>query len=395
MHIHLDPVGGVAGDMFVAAMIDAWPSLAPLVADALDRIDLPAGVVALPVGHDDGSLSGHRFDVQAGPADQHPHRSFRSVKALLEGSGLSEIVRDRARDVFSHLAEAESRVHGVAVDDVEFHEVGAWDSIVDVVAAAAAIEASGATSWSVGPLPLGAGMVETAHGRLPVPAPATVVLLEGLPVVDDGLPGERVTPTGAAILRSLAPSSTRPMSPQRLGVSGTGFGTRLLPDRPNILRVIELVPDLVGSGDGTLTADSVGVVEFDVDDQTAEDLAVGLDRLRERPGVLDVIQRVGYGKKGRLVTEVRVLCDREVLDAVVRSCLSETTTLGVRWGISSRTVLDRAETHSGGMQVKTAIRPDGRRSVKVEMDELAEAGDRLAREDRRRLAEAVADDSPQ
>ena len=132
-------------------------------------------------------------------------------------------------------------------------------------------------------------------------------------------------------------------------------------------------------------------MEFDVDDQTAEDLAVGLERLRSTRGVLDVVQRVGYGKKGRLVTEVRVLCEEGWIDDVVELCLRETTTIGVRWRVQSRTVLDRTEgAGAGGPRVKSVVRPDGRTSVKVEMDELADAGDRLDREEGRRRAEGAA-----
>lgn len=383
MHVHLDPIGGVAGDMFVAAMVDAWPSLADVVDDALARVEGAAAIPAAIVDHHDGTLMGRRFVVRA-PESDHGHRGFAALRADLERSDLDEPVRTRAIDIFAHLAEAEGRVHGVDPADVEFHEVGAWDSVADIVAAAAVIESCGATSWSVGPLPMGGGTVETGHGTLPVPAPATMLLLEGFVFVDDGLPGERVTPTGAAILRSLEPWSTRPPAPHRLDAVGAGFGSRTLPGRPNILRVMALTPTATGA------PDTVGVVELDVDDQTAEDLAIGLDRLRAAPGVLDVIQRVAYGKKSRLVTEVRVLCEVAAVDDVVERCFRETTTLGVRWAVRSRVVLERAEMSGpSGVRVKSAVRPDGRTSVKAEMDELADAGDRLTREERRRRAETA------
>lgn len=367
--------------MFVAAIVDAWPSLATDVDDALACVELPGTLTADVVDYDDGTTIGRRFQVRC-PEEGHPHRRYRVIRSMLDGSALDERIRKRAIDVFSHLAEAEARVHGVASDDVEFHEVGAWDSIADIVAAAAVIERCGASSWSVGALPLGSGLVDTAHGKLPVPAPATALLLEGFTVIDDGLPGERVTPTGAAILRSLEPSVVRPATPHHVGPVGTGFGFRRLEDRPNALRVMALTPAPAP------VTDVVGVVEFDVDDQTAEDLAVGLDRLRSARGVLDVIQRVGYGKKGRLVTEVRVLCDADVIDSVVEGCLSETTTLGVRWSTRNRTILERrSDSTSAGTRVKTARRPDGRTSAKTEMDDLADVGDRLARDDQRRRAE--------
>ncbi len=393
MHIHLDPVGGLAGDMFVAAVVDSFPHLEADVLAAVAALDIDD--VALEVlDHSDGVLSGRRVRVtRAGRTDTqhshgasdgpgHEHRSFRSIRQLIETAPLDPTVQARAIDIFSHLATAEGRVHGIDPADVAFHEVGAWDSIADIVAAAAAIVASGAATWSTGPLPLGGGTVPTAHGELPVPAPATALLLEGLPVVDDGVGGERVTPTGAAILRSLAPSSARPTAPHQLVTSGSGFGTRTLPDRSNLVRILALEPiGVVGA------APSVGVIEFDIDDQPAEDLAVGLDRLRDASGVLDVIQRVAFGKKGRLVTEVRVLCETAAIDRVIDLCFLETTTLGVRRSQQERTVLSRSLNEHDGVRVKTSQRPDGSRTAKADIDDLADAGPRTSREARRRLAE--------
>jgi len=398
VRIHLDPVGGLAGDMFVAAMVDALPHLRQRVLDAVDAVGLADEIRAELDPHADGMLTGHRFRVtrsagQHDGADAAPaHRRFDSIRQLLRDAPLDDDVRTRAIDVFTHLAEAEGRVHGIAADDVTFHEVGAWDSIADVVAAAAAIVGSGATTWSVGPLPLGGGTVGSAHGALPVPAPATAILLEGFPVVDDGIAGERVTPTGAAILRSVGPTTHRPLTTYRLGRSGLGFGSRLLVGRSNVLRVLTLLAadDAAGGGQpgGVLLTDTVGVVEFDVDDQSAEDLAVGLERLRGLPGVLDVVQRPAFGKKGRLSIEVRILCAPESIEQTVEACFAETTTLGVRRRLDERSLLPRTVTEQQGLRVKTAIRPDGHRTAKVEIDDVARAGDRRAREALRRRVEA-------
>jgi uncharacterized protein (DUF111 family) len=268
-----------------------------------------------------------------------------------------------------------------------------------VVAASAAIVGSGASSWSVGPLPLGGGIVGSTHGALPVPAPATTLLLEGLRVVDDGIAGERVTPTGAAIVRSLDPTEHRPLATYRIGRSGFGFGTRSLPGRSNVLRALALLPadePVTGtSGHAVLAdmlADTVGVVEFDVDDQPAEDLAVGLDRVRGLPGVLDVTQRAAMGKKGRMTIEVRVLCTPESVERTVEACFAETTTLGIRRRLDERTILRRTVRESEevrGVRVKTATRPDGHPTSKVDIDDLARAGDRRAREALRRRVEAA------
>ncbi|MCP5028238.1 MAG: LarC family nickel insertion protein [Actinomycetia bacterium] len=393
MHLHLDPVGGLAGDMFVAALIDTFPHLEPEVLAAVAALGIESVDIEV-LAHSDGTLTGRRVRVTRGgqtDAEQqqthghdhsHDHQPFRTIRHLIEQAPLDPTVAARAIDIFSHLAAAEGRVHGIDPAEVTFHEVGAWDSIADIVAAAAAIVASGATTWSTGPLPLGGGTVRTAHGELPVPAPATVLLLEGLPVVDDGIPGERVTPTGAAILRSLAPAASRPPGAHQLITSGSGFGTRTLPGRSNLVRVLALEP--------TLTLDAgplVGVIEFDIDDQPAEDLAVGLDRIREADGVLDVIQRVAYGKKGRLVTEVRILCEVDTADRVIDLCFLETTTLGVRRSEVERTVLSRSIHERHGVRVKTSRRPDGSYTAKADIDDLAPAGNRAGREAQRRLAE--------
>lgn len=399
MHVHLDPVGGVAGDMFVAALLDAFPELADGLRDALAAAGLDAVATLSCEPHHDGTLTGARVVVR-GPEEAHPHRAFADIRRLLTDADLAEGARDRALDIFARLARAEGAVHGCDPDEVTFHEVGAWDSILDIVASAWLVDASGAASWSVGPLPLGGGRVDTAHGTLPVPAPATATLLVGFPCVDDGVPGERVTPTGAAILGHLEPSSGRAGPLGRLLRMGTGFGSRRLEGIPNLLRA--LVFEGAGSGRGAMTreADRVAVCEFEVDDQTAEDLAVALDRLRDTAGVLDVVQVPALGKRGRLATGVRLLARPERLDAVLDACFLETSTLGIRWHVVDRAVLPRADrvAASGGrsVRVKTALRPDGRRTEKAQMGDLVEADGRAGREALRRAAErpAMADEEP-
>ena len=204
LHAHLDAVGGVAGDMFVAAVLDARPELRDGLMAALRMIGAPDDVAFDVRAHDDGTMTGTRFvvdlaDVAGG------HVPFRDIRANLEATDLPPPVKQRSVAIFTLLAEAEGRVHGIAPDAVTFHEVGAWDSIADIVGAAHLIEALGVVDWSCGALPKGSGTVETSHGRLPVPAPATAALLRGFVLVEDGLDGERVTPTGAALIKHLAP----------------------------------------------------------------------------------------------------------------------------------------------------------------------------------------------
>jgi hypothetical protein len=299
-------------------------------------------------------------------------------------------VARRAVAIFAVLAEAEGRVHGVPAEDVAFHEVGAWDSIVDIVAAAFLVEALGPCTWSVAPVPIGSGRVRTAHGELPVPPPATALLLEGFPVFDDGRPGERTTPTGAAILRQLAPGRGMPRGTFAMGRVGHGFGTKRFKGISNVLRVACFAPP--GGEDARIARDEVGVIRFEVDDQAAEDLAVGLERLRATPGVVDVLQAPAFGKKGRMVAQVQVIARAGDVEAVAAACLAETSTLGLRIERAERRILAREATTrddgaGGAVRVKTATRPDGTRTAKAEMDDVAAAGDHAARTRLRRRVE--------
>jgi uncharacterized protein (TIGR00299 family) protein len=271
----------------------------------------------------------------------------------------------RRVSIFSALAEAEATVHGVDVDDVMFHEVGAYDSIADIVSAAAIIAGLGASRWSIGPIPRCCGLVETAHGMLPLPAPATLELLGGFVLIDDGEQGERVTPTGAAILRHLAPSQEADPVPRRLVAAGIGFGTRTLERRSNVLRA-----SLFAAVDAGLQGDRIEVLRFEVDDQTGEDLAIALDRLRRAPDVIDICQWPVLAKKGRMAAAVQLLVRPEAAEGIVEAVLAETTTLGVRRGTVARTSVGREMREVDGVSVKLARRPGGT-SAKAEMDGLA------------------------
>jgi uncharacterized protein (DUF111 family) len=290
------------------------------------------------------------------------------------------------------LAQAEARVHGVATGDVAFHEVGAQDSIADIVAAAWLIDALSPATWSVGPLPLGSGSVRTAHGIMPVPAPATTLLLEGFPMLDDGIAGERVTPTGAAILRYLKPIA-RPRAPGVLWRTGIGFGTRRLPGTSNVLRLLAFVPQeeaFLG-----IPHRDLAVIAFEVDDQTPEDLAIALERLRALPGVHDVLQMAAWGKKGRMAAHLQLLARPEVLDEVVEACFRETTTIGLRTHLVQGRALTR-RMHSvlvdgQPMRVKSVERPGGR-SGKTEADDLVSAEGQSARTALRLRAQQMVED---
>ena len=391
MHLHLDPVGGIAGDMFAAAVLDTFPALEEELRTTLDASGLGAYAGVSRLDHEDGVQSGSRFVVEPRAEAETHAREAAEIGRIIDGSGLDEGVRTRAAAIFSLLAEAESRVHDVPADAVRFHEVGGWDSIADVVSAAWLIEALGPSEWSCAPLPLGRGRVESAHGTLPVPAPATVLLLEGMPVHDDGRPGERVTPTGAAILRHLAPSFAPLPGPLRLVRSGSGFGARELEGMSNVLRLLAF--EALASEKST--SDRVTVCGFEVDDQSPEDLAVALDRLRALDGVLDVVQAPVFGKKGRLGAQVQVLARPEAGARIIDEVFAQTTTLGVRWHEVKRRVLPRDEIQvdedGSTVRVKRARRPGGGFTVKAEMDDVAARGvGRKARERVRNHAEAAA-----
>lgn len=397
MHLQLDILGGIAGDMFIAALADAWPEHCAGMLAVIRAAGLPAEWELGLAEHRDHVLGGQRFNVvRPGARARHGefegHTSHRAIVTLLRSSPIPAGVAERAVAIFDLLARAESQVHGVAADDVTFHEVGAWDSVADVVGAAWFLEQMRPVSWSVSPIPLGGGRVVTAHGPMPVPAPATAILLQGFRLFDDGIAGERVTPTGAAILAHLRATLGEPAPmprPGKLARNGTGFGTRVLPGLSNVLRVLTFDPASPAAG-----SERIGVIEFEVDDQTPEDLAAGIDSLRALPGVLDVLQFPATGKKGRLVAHIQLLCGRDRLREIIDACFLETTTLGLRWSVVARERLPRTSGHFAvdgrDVAVKVATRPDGRASAKAEIDCLRGPGGHAGRERRRAEAEAAA-----
>ena len=284
----------------------------------------------------------------------------------------------------------------MAEDDVSFHEVGAIDSIVDIVAAAELIARLGAATWWSSPLPLGSGRIRTQHGLLPVPAPATALLLRGLTTIDDGIPGERVTPTGAAVARYLLPRERPAPKPRRLMASGTGFGTRRIPGISNCLRVLVFEPESENppAVSAAFTHRELGVIIFEVDDQSAEDLANGLDRIRVLPGVHDVIQSVAFGKKGRMATQVQVLAAPATLEGTIAACFSETTTIGLRFqtvqGAALPRVAETVDIDGRSLRVKLVQRPDGSVTAKTEASDVAGDADHASRVELRRQAEEMA-----
>ena len=393
-HIHLDPLGGIAGDMFAAAMLDAFPEHQD---DVIRAVRSLAGVACRLLPHDDGTLTGRRFEVDEPHHHHHhdhhhDHTHWSDIRGRIEAADLPQAVRLQAIGIFTGLADAEARVHGVMPDAVMFHEVGAADSVADIVAAAWMIDAIGPASWSIAALPIGSGRVHTAHGWMPVPAPATALLLEGFATHDDGVPGERVTPTGAAILRHLGCGEVRRPAGVLRG-SGFGFGTRRLPGISNCLRV--LVFDTEQGSAAAAEHRELAVVSFEIDDQSGEELAAGLERVRAVDGVHDVVQMAAFGKKGRFAVHVQVLARPDALEAVVAACFSETTTIGLRTHVVQGRALVRrfADVPFDGrdVRVKLVERPEGV-TGKVEADHVHGLAGHAARTRLRRDAERRAEE---
>lgn len=397
MHLHLDVVGGVAGDMFAATLLDAWPELENDLKTTIDRAGLGHLVSVARHNFDDGVLVGSQVSVDPATKEAHHHRSWRDIRNLLGTADLSDGVRRRALAIFTLLAEAESEVHGKPIEDVAFHEVGAWDSIADVVMAAWLIDHVEPATWSSSPLPVGRGMVNTVHGKLPVPTPATAWLIRGMPVFSDDIRGDRITPTGAAILHHLAPDFNDRVSGHVLAKTGIGFGTSRFEGISNMLRVSvyesQKSPQNKPSNTQILR-ETIAQIEFEIDDQSPEDLAEALRQLRDTHGVIDVLQRPGFGKKGRLFSQIQILVECGCEDDVAKACFAQTTTLGVRLNRIERQVLDRTasvqhDTQKDNRQirVKSAQRPNGEITVKAEMDDIA--GDRLSYAERQALRHRI------
>ncbi len=307
---------GIAGDMLNAALLDLGVPLEAME-QGLVGIELGAYGIEAPTVERAGIVARQFLVRVEGP---QPPRSWATIRGLLEDAQtLPDGARARALATFRLLAEAEADVHGVAIDDVHFHEVGAVDSIVDIVTAAIGLDYLNATVVS-SPLPMGRGTTRAAHGVIPLPAPATVNCLRGVPVFDGGVESELVTPTGAALVATAATRFERwpAMRPRR---SGWGAGTRTLPDRPNLLRLV------LGEPAGDL--EELAILEANVDDMTPEIGAHVIGQLLEA-GALDAWLTPITMKKGRLAVMVSALADNTRREGVLRAILTESSSIGVR-----------------------------------------------------------------
>ena len=338
MLAYFDCFSGISGDMALGALLDAGLSLDALRAE-LAKLDLPGWRLDSERGMR-SFLAGTRALVHA--PEQATHRHLSDVRAILDASSLSQQVQRQSLAVFTRLAEAEGRIHGVPAEQVHFHEVGALDAIVDIVGVVAGLALLGVDHVYASALPLGSGWARAAHGRLPVPAPATLALLSavGAPLTADDTPGELVTPTGAALLAELA-TFRRPT--MRIEQVGYGLGTRNPPDRPNALRVWIGTPLEPAPASHSAAIDSATPVllETNIDDQPAEQLAYVVEQLMAL-GAHDAWLAPIVMKKGRAATLLSALVPAALEAAATALLLRETTTLGVRRRTVERYVAERS-----------------------------------------------------
>ena len=368
LHIHLDPMGGISGDMFISAMIDADSSLKDLAKTISTKIikDIKISIKKTSISH----ISGTKFSVTLLSKTHNHPRSFKDIKKIIEESYLNK----RVKDIFNALAKAESQVHGVSIDKVSFHEIGAWDSIIDNIIAAAIIdklETNNQVTWSCSPIPIGKGSIKTDHGILAVPAPATSILLKNMPIIDDGIEGERTTPTGAAILSIIKPfPDIASASKGTLNIykQGIGIGNKDLKIIPNVLRVLIFKSNKASIKN--TSNDVVSEISFDIDDQSPEDLALSLDLIAKNNGVLDIIQNPKFGKKRRIIINVIILVKVEKSKEIIELIFNETNTIGLRHSIISRFILNREISKMSYFNIKSTQRPSGKIIKKVESNDI-------------------------
>lgn len=356
---YFDCFGGAAGDMILGALVDAGLPVERLQA-IVKQLDLPGVTLQVERVQRAGLAAAHVL-IEMSAASQ-PHRHLPDITNIIRRADLPETVADRACQVFGRLAEAEAAAHGISVDKVHFHEVGAVDAIVDIVGACAGVEALGLERILCSPIPTGCGTVKCAHGVLPVPAPATANLLRGVTLAACDVEGELTTPTGAALLTTLA-HTYGPLPPMRIESIGYGAGTREFRARPNVLRLLvgEITESDTLPTDDPETWDSAAVLETQLDDVDGQVVAHACERVLEA-GALDAYLTPIWMKKGRPGQLLTVLCRPEDVARLEAMLFSETTTLGIRRQTCLRHKLSRShetvETRFGPVRIKLGRRGD-------------------------------------
>ncbi len=363
---YFDCFCGAAGDMILGALLSAGLAADDLRAD-LAGLRLDGYALDIRAIRKQG-FAATRFDVRV-TADQ-PHRHLHDITAIIDAADLPPRVKERSCRVFTRLAEAEAKVHGTTIEKVHFHEVGAVDAIVDIVGAVAGIERLGIERIVCSPIPTGSGTVKCDHGVMPVPAPATAEILVGVPLAACDEPGELTTPTGAAILTTLA-DKFGPLPAMRIECSGYGAGTREGKTRPNVLRVI--LGDSADDGD---LEDQVVLLETNLDDATGEQIGHASERLFAA-GAFDVFTTPIAMKKNRPGVLLSVLAPLDKQADCERVLFAETTTFGIRRQVQSRCKLRRrfetVATPFGDLRIKLGLQGDDVVRVAPEYDDCAAA----------------------
>lgn len=345
--LYFDCFAGASGDMILGAMVAA--GVEPnFLREQLSLLPVAGFSIDFETVNRSGLSSTY---ARVETAHEHKHRHLSDIKQIIDGSRLSDPVKQCAVQIFTRLAEAEARVHNEPVDHVHFHEVGALDAIVDVVGAAICFEALKIDRFICSPIHVGSGMVKMAHGQFPIPPPAVTELLKGVPFYATDIKGELLTPTGAAIITTVC-NEYGPIPQMSTETMGYGAGTREYPDFPNVLRV------LLGETEGKSTTDErLWMLETNLDDASPQILGHVMDRVLEL-GALDCFFTPVQMKKNRPGVLLSVLCGRDEKEAVMKLLFMETTTLGVRSYEVTRRALERSvvrvETQYGPIDVKVA-----------------------------------------
>lgn len=371
------PFNGIAGDMMLGALIAAGADV-DQIRDGLSQLEIDGwSLHAEPIMRNGIAATNLTVDTNEG----HSHRTAGDIMAIVDASELPENVRENARRVFSALAEAEGAVHAMEPEKVHFHEVGGIDAIVDIVGTCIGLNLLGIERIVVGPVAVGHGITKSAHGRIPHPAPATVRLLDSIPIRGIDTSVELTTPTGAAIVRALA-DAYGPAPEMTLTASGFGAGDAELPDHPNLLQL------LVGDSVAVFEAESLLVLEANIDDLTGEYLAHGVERLMDE-GALDAWATSIDMKRGRPAATLSALIEPLDLDRLGAVLLRETGSLGFRsTGVDRRSIpreIGQVEIDGQHIAIKSSLD-----TVKAEYRDVAEAARVLDRPARLIASEAEA-----
>lgn len=343
---HFDPFSGISGDMTLGALLDAGVPVQPVL-DGIASLGLPVQLKVEKVRK--GGFAATHVKVET--PHEHKHRHLHHIEAIIDQGKLSEKQRDLARRIFRRLGEAEAAAHGMDLKKVHFHEVGALDSIADIVGSAIALDLLGVEKFTCGPVAVGGGMVKCEHGMMPVPAPGTVELLKGVPLRPCGIQAELTTPTGAAILTTVV-SEFLDQPALTIETIGQGAGTKDFPEQPNVLRILigQASPGRQPGVDG-LDHDAIYLLETNLDDIPAEVIGYCFDQLFAA-GALDVYTTHITMKKNRPGVMLSALTDAATLAAVEEVLFRETGTLGVR-----RVRMERDKLHRKAVTIETPWGP--------------------------------------